>query len=233
MSPARRMPLKSASGRGDKVTTELRSEFFRAVDEVAPDLAGEMVEAIGPLYGELAERLTGGDLREFAWIARQQEDFCSEWREWAESYGLHRDAWILDHALRLLPAFLSSDPDSIGTIPRRFGDVPVLVAYLVPGRQITPPGPYRPDQESRAEYERRVSAYADLVEGVAQRIGWVPAPAKRTVRLHLGWLARFQVLGEAQAGIANSEHLKQRSVERAIQQMANLIGLTRRTIALP
>jgi len=29
---------------------------------------------------------------------------------------------------------------------------------------ITPPGPYRPDLETRAEYERRVWAYADLVE---------------------------------------------------------------------
>jgi hypothetical protein len=226
------MPLRSAVGRGDPFTTNLRYEFFRAVDEVAPALASQMLKAIGPTFEQLAERLTGGDLRELAWIAREQKDFLAAWRKWAQPHGLHRDPWILDHALSLLPAFLSSDPDSRNpNSPPRFGAVPLLAACPVPGRQIAPPDRYRPDQETRADYLKRVGGYADLVEGVLLSTGWQSAPAKQYERVHLRWLARFQVKGESVAAIVRTVRPDRRNVERALQQMASLIGLTRRTIS--
>ena len=232
VSPARKKPLKSAAGRGDTVTTELRYEFFRVVDEVAPGLAGEMVEAIGPTYRRRAEHLSGGDLRGFAYIAHGDKDFFAAWLKWAQPYGLHRDSWILDHARALLPAFLSDDPDS-ANIPRGFGCVPYLVAYPIPGRQITPPEAYRPDQESLAEYKKRVSEYANLVESVARCTGWTDAPAKQYEHLHLSWLVRFQVKRETMVEICKSAKEGLRSVERAIQDMFKLIGLTPRPSTSP
>ena len=224
MSPTRKMPFRSEVDRGDSFTTNLRDEFFRAVDEVAPKLAGEMVQPTGPLFERLAESITEGDLNSFAWIGRDQREFITAWREWAQPYGLHRDSWVLDHALSLLPAFLRN-PD----IPRSFGGVPFLAAYPVPGRQITPPRPYRPDQETRAEYDKRVEEYADQVEDVARSTGWEPAPAKKYTRLHLLWLARFQVGGETVAAIVpKGQH--QRNIERALKDMTRLIGLTRRSL---
>lgn len=248
MSPAPKRPFRSKPGRGDSFTTDFRSQFFRAVDEVAPELAAQMVQALGPVFKGLAERLSEGDLSSFAWIAREQKEFMTAWREWGQPYGLDQDSWILNHALIFLPAFLKN-PD----IPPSFGGAPVLVAYPIPGqeitpvgRQITPPGPYRVDLETRAEYFKRVSQYADLVEKVARTTGWEPAPAKPQAQRHLRWLARFQVKGETVAAIVRSEQekemeatdedkplLDQRTVERALKEMAALIGLTRRTLTRP
>ena len=125
------------------------------------------------------------------------------------------------------PAFLSDDPDS-RDIPRKFGGAPYLVAYPTPGHRITPPEAYCPDQESRAEYDKRVSAYADLVESVARLTGWTDAPAKQHEHLHLSWLVRFQVKRETMVEIAGPGSPDRRSVERAVQEMFKLIGLTRR-----
>ena len=229
MSPAPKGPFRLPAGGGDPFTTNLRYEFFCAVDEVAPEVAGEMVQTIGPMFERLAERMTEGDLREFAWIAREQKEFLAAWREWAQPYSLHRDSWILDHVLNLLPAFLG-DPD----ITQSFGGAPFLAAYPapVPGRQITPPE-YRPDAESRADFMKRVNEYADLLEDVARGIGWEPAPTKRLDRLHLRWLARFQVEGESVGAIADTVRMDRRHLERVLKEMAGLIGLTRRTLTLP
>ena len=230
MSPARKMPFRRKAGRGDPSTANLRYEFFRAVDDVAPHLAGEMVQVVGPTLRQLAERLTEGDLHWFAWIARDQEEFMTAWWGWAQPYGFHLDSWILDHVLCLLPAFLRN-PD----IAPIFSGAPVLAAYPVPGRQITPPGPYRPDRETLADYQKRVSEYANLVADVAHVTGWEPSRAKPNTTRHLRWLARFQVLGETVEAIAHAEEpepLDRRSVERALKEMADLIGLTRRNRTL-
>ena len=105
MSPASKRPFRSKPGRGDSFTTDLRYQFFRTVDEVAPELAAQMVEAVGPVFKGLAERLTEGDVPSFAWIAREQKELLTAWREWGQPYGLDQDSWILDHALSFLPAF--------------------------------------------------------------------------------------------------------------------------------
>lgn len=75
MSPAPKRPFRTRSGRGDSFTSDLRYRFFRAVDEVAPELAGGMVQTIGPVFKGLAERLTEGDLLSFARIALEQKEF--------------------------------------------------------------------------------------------------------------------------------------------------------------
>ncbi len=228
LSPAPKGPLRFGAGRGDPFTTGLRYEFFCAVDEVAPDVAGEMVETIGPVFERLAEGTTEGDLREFASVAREHEEFLTKWRKWAQRYGLHRDSWILDRVLTLLPAFLRN-PD----IRPSFAAVPLLAAYPAPGRQITPPGPYRCGLESRADYMKRINEYADLVEDVARATGWESAPAKQLYRLHLRWLARFQVGGEPMKAIAEAEGVGLRHVEKVVREMAAMIDLTRRTDTPP
>ena len=73
MSPAPKRPFRSRSGRGDSFTTDLRYRFFRAVDEVAPELAGGMVQTIGPVFKGLAERLTESDQLSLARIALERE----------------------------------------------------------------------------------------------------------------------------------------------------------------
>ncbi|MCH9015713.1 MAG: hypothetical protein IH877_08525 [Gemmatimonadetes bacterium] len=45
------------------------------MDEVAPELAGGMVQTIGPVFKGLAERLTEGDLLSLARIALEQKEF--------------------------------------------------------------------------------------------------------------------------------------------------------------
>ena len=52
-----------------------RYQSFRAVDEVAPELASGMVQTIGPVFKGLAERLTEGDLPSLARIALEQKEF--------------------------------------------------------------------------------------------------------------------------------------------------------------
>ena len=220
-----------------RLSADLRYGFLRAVDEVAPELAAEMVQAIGPVLKLLAERVPEFDLLSFPLIARDKDEFLTAWRKWGQPYGLHQDSWIADHALSILPTYLS-DPD----IPPSFAGAPVLVAYPQPGRKMAVPGPYHPDLETRAEYDKRTSEYADSVEKVARATGWEPAPAKPRVQRHLRWLARFQVKVETVAAIVRSErekareatdeekpYLDPRTVERALEKMAGFIGLTRRT----
>ena len=232
MSPAPKQPFRSSHWR-DPSTTGLRYEFLRKVDEVAPELAGGMVAIVGPVFQQLADSTTEGDLPAFAWIAKDEEGFREAWQNWAQRYGLHRDQWILDHALILLPAFLNN-PD----IPPGFGAVPLLAAYPEPGRQITAPGPYLVGLESRADYMKRINEYADLVEEVAGDLGWKPGPWKKEAQAHVEWLARFQVKGETVSSIAEHPDTANpsapandnRTVGRALKEMAELIGLTRRTL---
>ena len=232
MSPAPKQAFRSSHW-GDRSTTDLRYEFLKAVDKVAPELAGRMVEIVGPVFQRLADSMKEGDLPAFARIAKDQEDFLEAWEDWAQPFGLHRDRWILDHALRLLPAFLKD-----ASIPRSFGGVPLLAAYPTPGRQITPPEPYRPDQESRPDYDKRIKDDADLREDVARTIGWKPGPSKVKAQIHLEWLARFQVKGDTVKSIADHPDIAKpgakgkdiRSVEKILKEMAELIGLTRRTL---
>jgi len=113
-----------------------------------------MVKSVGPASQRWADHTTEG---------QAHEDFLTAWQEWSEPFGLHRDPWILNHACCLLTAFLNN-PDSTPS----FAGVPLLSAHLrpAPGSKITPPGPYYPDTETRAEYETRIKEYADLVEDV-------------------------------------------------------------------
>ncbi len=231
MSPGPKMAFRSWGGRRDPSTSRLRSEFLRAVDEVAPHLASEMIETVGPVFEQLAKRSTDGDLRAFAWIAREERDFLAAWRAWAEQYGLHRDRWILDHAASLMAAVLSKDPSRAHPELRRFTAVPLQSAHLPPGHQIPPPDPFRPDEETRAAYEKRIGAYVASVKAVARSLGWEPAPTRPDERLHLQWLARFLVNGETAGAIAHSAGTDRRNVERALEKMADSIGLTRRTVS--
>ena len=214
MSPAPKRPFRYSRPAGI-FTTDLRYRFLRAVDEVAPELAAQMVQAIGPVFKRLAERVTEVDLPSFPCIARQQEEFLTAWRKWGQPYGLNQDSWIMDHALSCLPAFLS-DPD----MPPSFARAPVLMAYPRPGLEFTLPGPYYPDLETRAEYDKRVSEYADSVEKIARATGWEPAPAKPRAQPHLRWLARFQVKGETVAAIVRSE--REKGMEATLAELARI-----------
>ena len=90
------------------------------MDEVAPELAGGMVQTIGPVFKRLAERLTESDLLSLARIALEQEEFLAAWRKWGEVYGLHRDSWILEDSSfvgrlrRLLPITFGKHPVPCG-----------------------------------------------------------------------------------------------------------------------
>ena len=226
MSPAPKQRFRSPHG-WDAPTTELRQEFLRAVDRVAPELASVMVKSVGPASQRWADHTTEG---------QAHEDFLTAWQEWSEPFGLHRDPWILNHACCLLTAFLNN-PDSTPS----FAGVPLLSAHLrpAPGSKITPPGPYYPDTETRAEYETRIKEYADLVEDAARDTKWEPGRWKPDAPTHLEWLARFQVQGETACSIAEHPDTGNprapekdiRTVEKALREMAELIGLTRRTVS--
>lgn len=239
MSPAPKRPFYSAYW-GDPSTTELRRVFLCAVDEVAPELASEMVKIVGSVFQSLADLSTNGDPLAFARIAKDEEELVAAFNDWAHQYGLDRDQWIFDHALLVIALFLKNPELQPG-----FGAVLLLAAYEdpttsygAPGRQISPPGPYRPDLQTRRDYMDQVGSYADLVEETARSLGWEPVTWKPNAKIHLEWLARFQVNGELVASIslhhdpgnARAKSKQVRTIERALKGMADLIGLTRRTL---
>lgn len=89
--------------------------------------------------------------------------------------------------------------------------------------------PYRPDQESEKEFRNRVDEYIQRLHDVVEEDGWSKGLWKPSAQYHLNWLAQFQIDEKRPIEIAGSK-VEERTVERAISTMAQLIGLTRRTL---
>lgn len=181
---------------------------------------------------------------------------------WAGAYNLHRDQWVLDHAVRvlqwyrlyperwrdgvdpvlglhvpwvsyppppLMPRWESGQPDRR---PRRSEEeTPAeFKAHLESYLNRVPKLPaYRPDQETEKDFRKRVDEYIQRVHSVIEEDGWSEGPWKPSAQHHLHWLAQFQVAEKRPTKIAGAGP-DERTVERAIATMAQLIGLTRRTL---
>lgn len=147
--------------------------------------------------------------------------------EWAKPYNLHRDSWILDYAARLLQANRISEEGPSQAHPRKLGDRVPWLSYAGPA--VPSPRPYHPEAETRDKYLEWIERYMDRVEWAANRSGWEEGREKRHKETHLRWLARYQVKREKQREIAEAEGVSLRNLEKAIEEMSRLIGLTRRS----
>ena len=249
MSPAKRKPLRLPGGEGDDYRAAARLGYLQAVEDVAPHIAAKLREDVGPPYAHLADHLaetrshplhrslrgitTAPDRRakleaagwdEGVTRVNLQEAVLDALTAWAEPYHLHRDPWILDHALRHLWAEYRNrkkEPVPLGTVGPS-----VTFRYA---RGPAPPE-YEPPYETRAAYLERVGEYVQAVEGAYRESGWEDTPNRPHGRMHLRWLARFQVNGEKVNDLAASVGVQPRPLQSALKGAAELIGLTRRTL---
>lgn len=187
---------------------------------------------IGPL-SEVAEEIRAADLRDERAAEVRKEELRAELLEallaWARPYNLHRDEWVMDYAIASLQEFGRVSDEDSGAEPPRLG-------WSIPFLSFTPPPrtprlrTFRPDQETKREFLRRAGTYAEEVGEAAKAAGWEPGSSRPSVGAHLLWLARFQVAEETVSQITRRARASQRTVEQAIKQAAELIGLTRRTL---
>lgn len=101
---------------------------------------------------------------------------------------------------------------------------------------------WRPDEEGRSAYERRIqecfrrtlARYLDEVEQLATAAGYVRMTDRPQIDEHLKWLVRYQVKGQKPAEIWKSlkQRRSRRAVEKAIRDTAALLRLTMRAQGL-
>lgn len=99
-------------------------------------------------------------------------------------------------------------------------------ALSLPSQRWDPHGEERAAAARRitADLGRAVRAELRRIEAEALRTTVAP-PAKRTVREHLAWLARYQFRHETYSAIAKDVRLTRQTVTDAVKQAADLVGL--------
>ena len=63
----------------------------------------------------------------------------------------------------------------------------------------------------------------------AKRMGDVAVAPKPHLTEHMKWLVRFQLYGESRADIAKTANVVRQAVERAIRDLAAILGLALRS----
>jgi hypothetical protein len=98
----------------------------------------------------------------------------------------------------------------------------------------TPPGPFDCEAETEAAWVRRAVEYADAVKAIGIARGGTPASEIRSLD-HYTWAAQFQVAKREVSAIcdmicerARDSKIDPSTVNRAINKVLELIGLTRR-----
>ena len=242
MSPAKRKPLRLPGGEGDDYRAAARLGFLQAVEDVAPHVVAKLRGDVGPPYAHLAKHLaeTGSHpwhrslrgittapdrrakLEAAGWdegVARVtlQETVLDALTAWAERYHLHRDPWILDHALRHLWAeYRRGEPMPLGTVG------PSVTFRYAPGPA---PPEYEPPYETRAAYLERVEAYVQAVQGAYRESGWEDTPHRPHGWTHVRWTVRHQCLGLPYDECSRADPS---NVRKAIQAVSELLPLTLR-----
>ena len=209
-------------------------EFLAAVDAEVPKAAGRLAAKVGPYATkvdifELSVLRVAGEKATSSGDPRLQRraNLLQEVEAWGIDHNLN-ESWILQHALSLL---WHSTKDA-----KKWLQEPRLgIGFQVGGIAYTPPQtmslpPYRPDHETRQWFMDRVREYAENVEETFKAEGWRQEPYKPHLRMHLRWLARFQVGPKTVEDIAASEGVSKRNVERALSECAELVELKRRTL---
>lgn len=180
-----------------------------------------------PLAG-LRNELEGGLDPVDELTPKLREDLRAALVKWATRLNLQRDEWVLDQAVQLLQEYRIRLEEDSETEPLPLGTHVGFLSYESPSLSVARPPRYRPELETRSEYMGRIRKYMDRVEKAARDAGWKPARWKTHATLHSTWLARFQVGGQSAQEISRKAKCDQRTVEVAIKEMSDLIGLTRR-----
>lgn len=129
-----------------------------------------------------------------------------------------------EKALQPTPA-----PAGFATVP--FADIEPVTPFVFEHEQWVPWWRTWADYEAelRTAFERVLREYRRARETEAVQRGLRPSPEKRDIDRHLAWLVQFQVKGQTYNAIAKgSDGADLRNVQRAIKDMARLLGLTLR-----
>jgi hypothetical protein len=190
--------------------------------------------------GNLSIKLVGPDLPlsdspDVSPPSRTALDLAAKVLEpWALQYNLADPwcvGWIIDK--KLLDRWATERGAAGVTHNMWFGPAPLEPAAFAPTVL------WQPDNEPRAKFMRRalvqfrdeLSTFCDEVEARALEAGYVRIPERGRIEEHLNWLVRCQVKCEKPAEIWKSykrDPRSRRAFEKAIEQTAELIGLTRR-----
>lgn len=182
-------------------------------------------------WKDFFKRLADEGSQQWEKVRALARELKSELETWARPYNLHRDLWVLDHATHVLQVRRETGENEA---PPELGIDFLWVSYQPPS-SIPRPRCYRPESESRSMYQDYIQRYMDRIEEYMDRNelirGWDKMPQRRKLHEHLHWLARFQVGGETQKEIVDTVDANRRNVQKAIKEMADLIGLERHSTA--
>lgn len=215
--------------RGEDDVVAARHQFLLTVQRVAPEVFARLAEEALPLYETLPCRRPPRCIAEVVASPALEPDrskakaVCEAFKAavgaWARAHNLDAP-WMRDAAVWLL-RWWHEFPHWRGQVKSWL--LPNLV-FMVP--ETPDPPEYSPATMTRDDYLTLVHGYMAEVEAAYRKGGWEEAPVKRNLEA-FEWLARYQVKGESLRRIAGHEDGKP-TVQKAIRQVAELIGLTLR-----
>ena len=236
-----------------------RLGFFLFIEELSPETWDSLREEVLPLY-ERFDSIANSYGYAFAtadgkaeMVAERARQYAQAMRAWHQRWNLYDD-WLKEESAMVIQLWTTYGPNegvSLMGVFQRNLDALKAEGESVEALGISPPtlvaDAWNPTRERWFDYQKRVlekirKALADYGEGIVGREGLATWPKKRArdgrrADQHLKWLVRFQVLGEGQQAIADDPtgdgtgRVEVRTVQDAIRTTAELVGLTRRSVA--
>ena len=237
-----------------------RLGFFLFIKKLSPETLDSLREEVLPLYERIdsiansyryAFATTDGKAEMVAERARQYDQAM---RAWHQRWHLYDD-WLKEESAMVIKLWTTYGPNegfSLMGVFQRNLDALKVEDESVEALGISPPtlvaDAWNPTSERWFDYQKRVlekirKALADYRDGIAGREGlaaWLKKRARggRRGDQHLKWLVRFQVMEHEQQAIADDptgdgtgRRVEVRTVQDAIRTTAELVGLTRRSVA--
>ncbi|MDA1349878.1 MAG: hypothetical protein O3A47_13600 [Chloroflexi bacterium] len=237
-----------------------RLGFLYFIEELSPETWDTLREDVLPLYERFNSRANSyayafaSEEGKAEIVAQRATEYAVAMQKWQERWNFHDD-WLIEESAMVLHLWATYGYDEslfvMGVIQRNLDSLKAE-NETVEALGISPftvgADAWNPTRERWFDYQKRTleqvkEALADYRSGIEE----LPSLAKwtkkrpradRGAEQHLKWLVRFQVLGEPQQDIADDptgdgegRRVEVRSVQDAIRITADLIGLTRRSIA--
>jgi hypothetical protein len=178
---------------------EARCEFLESVKRVVPEAFTELCEIAKDHNLE-----TQGPRR----------------AEWQQRWGLTAE-WCRLAAFHTANAYPEMPPSFIYPEFQASGSFKPLTAPELPA--------FDPTRETWAEYERScrrlLAEYRLQSYTAAERQKFQPVEDRRSLRMHLTWLAAYQCLGASISAIAEAADMERFAIDYGVKNTAKLIGL--------